>query len=75
MFWKICKNWNVGNWGFYFSVFLIGKVLDVFVRFLFVSVFNYEEFKEVLYKCFEMIEDGFRKKFRIFKLDGSEIFF
>lgn len=50
-------------------------MLDVFVRFLFVSVFNYEEFKEVLYKCFEMIEDGFRKKFRIFKLDGSEIFF
>lgn len=50
-------------------------MLDVFVRFLFVSVFNYDEFKEVLYKCFEMIEDGFRKKFRIFKLDGIEIFF
>lgn len=36
--------------------------------------FDYDEFKNVFYKWFEMIEDGFCKKFWILKFDGSEMF-
>lgn len=50
-------------------------MVGVYVRFLFVSVFNYDEFKKDLFECFEVINEGFREKFRILKFDGSEIFF
>lgn len=61
-------------WGIYFSVLFKGKVLDVFVRFLFEIVFDFNELKNVLLKWFDMMEDGFCKKFWFLKLDGSEIF-
>lgn len=37
-------------WGIYFSVLFKGKVLDVFVRFLFEIVFDFNELKNVLLK-------------------------
>lgn len=68
------QNWNVGNWGSHLSALLTGKALDVFARLPPASALNYEELKEALYKRFEMTEDGFRKKFRTSKPDGSETF-
>lgn len=50
-------------------------MVGVYVRFLFVSVCNYDEFKKDLFECFEVINEEFREKFRIFKFDGNENFF
>lgn len=69
------QNWNVGNWGSHLSALLTGKALDVFARLPPASALNYDKLKETLYKRFEMTEDGFRKKFRTSKPDGSETFF
>lgn len=64
--------------GDYILVYLkkVWKRLEKFWMFLldYYCFFDYDEFKNVFYKWFEMIEDGFWKKFWILKFDGSEMF-
>ena len=68
------QQWNTRNWGSHLSALLTGKALDVFARLPPTSALDFDELKEALYKRFEMTEDGFRKKFRNSKPDGSETF-
>ena len=68
------QKWNRDNWGAHLSALLIGKTLDVFARLPPEDALDFDEQKAVLYKMFELTEDGFRKRFRSSKPEGSETF-
>lgn len=55
--------WDRLDWVINFSVLLKGKVLDVYVLMFKIDVFDYNILKIVLFRCFELIDDGFKKKF------------
>ncbi|XP_062602901.1 uncharacterized protein LOC134264647 [Saccostrea cucullata] len=68
------QKWRRDNWGAHLSALLKGKALDVFSRLPPESALDFDELKKALLKRFDMTEDGFRKKFRSSKPDGSETF-
>ncbi|XP_061180784.1 uncharacterized protein LOC133189428 [Saccostrea echinata] len=70
----ISQKWQRTNWGAHLSALLKGKALDVFARLPPDSALDFDELKKALMKRFDMTEDGFRKKFRSSKPDGSETF-
>ncbi|XP_052682777.1 uncharacterized protein LOC128163272 [Crassostrea angulata] len=68
------QKWNKDTWGTHLSALLKGKALDVFARLSPETALDFNELKNALLKRFDMTEDGFRKKFRFSKPDGSETF-
>ena len=70
----VSQHWNRKNWGAHLSALLKGKALDVFVRLPPEKALEFDELKNALMKRFDMTEDGFRKKFRSSRPDGSETF-
>ncbi|XP_065936509.1 uncharacterized protein [Magallana gigas] len=68
------QKWNKDMWGTHLSALLKGKALDVFARLSHETALDFNELKNALLKRFDMTEDGFRKKFRFSKPDGSETF-
>nr|XP_034331791.1 uncharacterized protein LOC117690977 [Crassostrea gigas] len=68
------QKWNKDTWGTHLSALLKGKALDVFARLSPETALDCNELKNALLKRFDMTEDGFRKKFRFSKPDGSETF-
>lgn len=68
------QKWNKDAWGAHLSALLKGKALDVFARLSPETALDFNELKNALLKRFDMTEDGFRKKFRFSKPDGSETF-
>ena len=68
------QKWNRDNWGAHLSALLKGKALDVFARLPPEDALDFDELKAALYKRFDMNEDGFRKRFRSSKPEGSETF-
>lgn len=68
------QKWNRDNWGAHLSALLKGKALDVFARLPPEDALDVDELKAALYKRFDMTEDGFRKRFRSSKPEGSETF-
>jgi hypothetical protein len=68
------QNWTRDRWGVHLSALLKGKALDVFARLSPEIALDFKELKQALLKRFDMTEDGFRKKFRSSKPDGSETF-
>ncbi|XP_061194307.1 uncharacterized protein LOC133202481 [Saccostrea echinata] len=68
------QKWLRDNWEAHLSALLKGKALDVFSRLPPESAIDFDELKKALLKRFDMTEDGFRKKFRSSKPDGSEFF-
>nr|XP_034322671.1 uncharacterized protein LOC117688635 [Crassostrea gigas] len=68
------QKWNKDTWGTHLSALLKGKALDVFARLSPETALDFNELKNALLKRFDMTEDGFRKKFRFSKQDGSETF-
>nr|XP_034310606.1 uncharacterized protein LOC117680625 [Crassostrea gigas] len=68
------QKWNKNTWGTHLSALLKGKALDVFARLSPETALDFNELKNALLKRFDMTEDGFRKKFRFSKPDGSETF-
>ena len=65
---------NRDNWGTHFSAHLKGKTLDVFARLPSEDALDFDEPNAALYKRFEMSKDGFRKRLRSSKPEGSETF-
>ena len=56
------------------SALLKGRALDVYDRLSTEDVADYDKLKDALLKIFDMIERGFRKKFRYSRSERSETF-
>jgi hypothetical protein len=68
------QNWNRHNWGAHLRALLKGKALDVFARLSHEDSLDFDKLKTALYKRFDITEDGFLKRFRSSKPEGSETF-
>ena len=58
------QGWKIETWATSLSALLKGRALDVYALLPYESACDYDALKTALLKRFELIEDGFRQKFR-----------
>ena len=56
--------WDKSNWATSLSALIHGKALDVYSRLSPTDSLNYDKLKDALLKRFQLLEEGFRSKFR-----------
>jgi len=66
------SNWHERHWATNLSALLSGRALDVYSRLSEETANDYESLKQALFKRYNLTEEGYRKKFRQCKPEGSE---
>ena len=70
----LSNKWDPSMWASYFSAFLKGRALEVFVRLSRDDQSDYGQIKEALLTNFDLTERSFRKKFRDCRPEKAETF-
>ncbi len=68
------RGWEEGNWAIHLSNLLRGNSLEVYSRLSTADSENYMALKAAFLKRYEMMEEGFSRRFRTSKLDKGESF-
>ena len=68
------QKWPPDQWAITLSALLKGKALEVYSRIPPEQALEYDVLKKALLKCFEMTEDGFRKRFQNCRPEVGETF-